>query len=155
MDSHITQALGEHHFSGKSCCSLSILKVGVPASQGHFSGKDIAVSDNQPKPAEAGSWGCDLVRMNMSKASHNRCYRSQRRHRVWNIFKKLLVQQLRTSQKQWQPRVWSQGMLGNSLVTFRSGGVIYYFLEEKKNREDVGSTAPLPSPHPRFHFEHV
>lgn len=106
--------------------------MGVPASQGHFSGRDIAVSDDQPKPAEAGSWGCDLVRMNTSKASHNRCYRSQWRHRVWNIFKKLLVQQLRTSQKQWQPRAWSQGMLGNSLVTFRSGGVIYYFLEEKK-----------------------
>lgn len=31
-----------------------------------------------------------------------------------------------------------QGMLGNSLVTFRSGGVIYYFLEKKKNREDAG-----------------
>ena len=116
--------------------------MGVPASQGHFSGRDIAVSDDQPKPAEAGSWGCDLVRMNTSKASHNRCYRSQWRHQVWNIFKKLLVQQLRTSQKQWQPRAWSQGMLGNSLVTFRSGGVIYYFLEEKKIF-DFGVSAEL------------
>ena len=27
--------------------------------------------------------------------------------------------------------------------------------QKKKDREDVGSAAPIPPPHPRFHFEHV
>lgn len=32
---------------------------------------------------------------------------------------------------------------------------LLFLREKKKNREDAGSAAPIPSPHPRFHFEHV
>lgn len=79
----------------KCARSSSIRKVVAGASQGHFSGKSTDVSDEQPKPADAGAWGYDLERRNVSRASSNICYRSQGRRQVWNISKRLLVQQLK------------------------------------------------------------